>query len=294
MRYCQQDFLALRPNFRREALANRRRPLNQSPTTHNAAGGDLLVQRDRAVLRLTLNRPQRRNAVTNDVMIALRDAFLAASADTSVKVIVLSGAGDKAFCAGADLTPGDTPFKPDFSRLQSPLGELTRAVHACDVPIVGRINGLCLAGGMGLFGMCDMAIAVDTAKFGLPEIKIGIFPMQILTVLRDLIPARVLNRMSMTGQPISAAAALSLGIVNEVVPAAKLDEAVDALVAELVALSPIALRRGKYAMRAVESMNFHEMMSFTETSIPSMIQTEDAREGLAAFNEKRTAQWTGR
>lgn len=258
------------------------------------AGEDLQVHQEGAVLRLTLNRPQRRNAVTDALLLGLRDAVRAASDDDSIRVIVLTGAGDKAFCAGADLTPGDTPFKPDFARLQSPLGELSRAVHACRTPIVGRINGVCMAGGMGLFGLCDMAIAADTARFGLPEVKVGIFPMQILTVLRDLVPPRILNEMCMTGRPIDAATAHSVGLLNRVVPFAELDAAVDALVADLLAVSPIALRRGKYAMRAVESLDFHQMMAFTETAIPSMIQTEDAREGLAAFNERRAPRWQGR
>jgi methylglutaconyl-CoA hydratase len=264
------------------------------PNLTTAAGDDLLVERSGPVLRLTLNRPARRNALTDAVLLGLSDAIAAASADTGIRAIVLTGAGDKAFCAGADLTPGDTPFKPDVARLQSPMGQLARAVHACHIPIVGRINGVCMAGGMGLFGMCDMAIATDDAEFGLPEVRIGLFPMQILTVLRDLIPPRFLNEMCMTGRPIDTGTAFALGLLNKVVPRAQLDEAVDALVAELVAASPIAVRRGKYAMRAVEAMNFGEMMSFTETAIAPMIQTEDAREGLAAFNERRPPKWTGR
>ncbi|TSH90798.1 enoyl-CoA hydratase/isomerase family protein [Verticiella sediminum] len=253
-----------------------------------------MVEHRDAVLRLTLNRPQRRNALTDEVMLRLASAVQQASAERSVRAIVLTGAGDKAFCAGADLTPGDTPFKPDFARLQLPMADLARAVHACHVPIIGRINGACMAGGLGLFGLCDMAIATEDARFGMPEVKIGIFPMQILTMLRDLIPPRFLNQMCFTGQPIDARTAFSLGLLNRVVPAAELDAAVDALVADVLAVSPIAVRRGKYAMRAVESMSFHEMMAFTESNISAMIQTEDAREGLAAFNAKRPPEWTGR
>lgn len=258
------------------------------------AAAELLIERHEGVLRLTINRPHRRNAVTDAVLLGLKQAIEDASSDESVRVIVLTGAGDKAFCAGADLTPGDTPFRPDHARLQSPMGQLARAVHACRIPIVGRINGVCMAGGMGLFGLCDMAIAVDSAKFGLPEVKIGLFPMQILTMLRDLIPPRFLNEMCMTGRPIDASTAFSLGLLNKVAAANQLDDAVDALVRELLAASPIALRRGKYALRAVESMDFHQMMAFTETSLASMIQTEDAHEGLAAFNERRPPQWRGR
>lgn len=255
---------------------------------------DLLVERNGPVVRLTINRPHRRNALTDGVLTALGMAITQASNDQSVRAVVLTGAGNKAFCAGADLSPGDTPFQPDFARLTLPMGDLARAVHACRTPIIGRINGLCLAGGMGLFGMCDLAIATEDARFGMPEVKVGIFPMQILTVLRDLIPPRFLNEMCMTGRPIDAQTAASIGLLNKVVPAADLDKAIDALVAEIVAVSPMAVRRGKYAMRAVESMSFHEMMAFTETSISAMIQTEDAREGLGAFNERRSPQWRGR
>ena len=263
-------------------------------TDARPAAEDLLVTSEAGVLRLTINRPHRRNALTDAVLLGLRDAIASASRDEAVRVIVLTGAGDKAFCAGADLTPGDTPFQPDFARLTLPMGQLARAVHECQVPIVGRINGVCMAGGMGLFGMCDVAIASEAARFGMPEVKVGIYPMQILTVLRDLIPPRFLNEMCLTGRPMDALTAERIGIVNRVVPAAELDAAVDALVAEIVAASPIAVRRGKYAMRAVEAMNFYERMAFTETALSAMIQTDDAKEGLAAFNEKRPPRWTGR
>ena len=169
---------------------------------------DLLVERKDNGVRITINRPQRRNALTDAVLIGMRNAFVEVADDPSIRAVVLTGAGDKAFCAGADLTPGDTPFQPDFARLTLPLGDLARAVHAWRVPIVGRINGMCLAGGMGLFGLCDMAIASEEARFGMPEVKIGIFPMQILTLLRDLIPPRFLNEMCMTGRPIDARTAL--------------------------------------------------------------------------------------
>ena len=259
-----------------------------------APSNDLLVERTGNVVRITINRPHRRNALTDAVLIGMGKAISETASDPSIRAIVLTGAGDKAFCAGADLTPGDTPFQPDFARLTLPMGDLARAVHLCRIPIIGRINGMCLAGGMGLFGLCDMAIASDDARFGMPEVKVGIFPMQILTLLRDLIPPRFLNEMCMTGRPIDAQKAASIGLLNQVVPAAELDQAVDALVADIIAVSPMAVRRGKYAMRAVESMSFHEMMAFTETAISGMIQTEDAREGLAAFNERRTPHWRGR
>ena len=255
---------------------------------------ELRIERTGPLLRLTIDRPHRRNALTDALMATMGEVIARASSDPALRVIVITGAGDKAFCAGADLTPGDTPFKPKVDQMHTPMGRLARAVHACGVPIVGRINGLCLAGGMGIFGLCDIAIASEDAKFGMPEVKIGLYPMQILTMLRDLIPPRFMNEMCMTGKPIDAKTAFSIGLLNRVVPAAELDQAVDAMVTDLLAASPIAVRRGKYAMRAVEGMGFHEMMAFTETALVPMIQTEDAREGLAAFNERRPPRWTGR
>ena len=176
---------------------------SDAPSASDPAN-ELLVERNDAVLRLTINRPHRRNALTDTVLLELGRAIRQASIDDSLRAIVLTGAGEKAFCAGADLTPGDTPFQPDFARLTLPMGDLARAVHACHTPIIGRINGLCLAGGMGLFGMCDIAIATEDARFGMPEVKVGIFPMQILTVLRDLIPPRFLNAQYYTWATLPA------------------------------------------------------------------------------------------
>jgi len=255
---------------------------------------ELLIERQGPVLRLTINRPHRRNAFTSEVLLAMAQTIRDCTQDDAPRVIVLTGAGDKAFSAGADLTPGDTPFKPDASMLETPMGVLARAVRECRVPIIGRINGFCLAGGMGLFGLCDLVVAAEGASFGMPEVKRGLFPMQILTQLRDLVPPRLLNEMCLTGKPIDARTAMAAGLLNRVVPADQLDAAVDALVADIVAASPMAIRRGKYAMRAVEGMSFDQMMAFTETSRGPMIQTEDAKEGRAAFNEKRPPRWTNR
>ena len=151
-----------------------------------------------------------------------------------------------------------------------------------------------MAGGMGLLAMCDMAVAADHAIFGLPEVKIGVFPMQVLSVLQDLVAPRVLNELCITGEPINAAEAREVGLVNHVVPGDELDAKVAWLIGRITDKSPTAIRRGKYAMRAVRSMTFDQAIAFTEGQIALMAQTEDAREGVAAFNEKRKPSWTGR
>jgi enoyl-CoA hydratase/carnithine racemase len=139
-----------------------------------------------------------------------------------------------------------------------------------------------------------MAVAADDALFGLPEVKIGLFPMQVLSLLQAIVPRRTVREWCLTGEPFSAAEAKAAGLLNHVVPAAELDAKTQWLVQRLAGNSPTALRRGKYALRTLESMSFDEGIAFTEGQIALLAMTEDAKEGLASFNEKRKPVWTGR
>jgi enoyl-CoA hydratase/carnithine racemase len=159
------------------------------------------------------------------------------------------------------------------------------------VPIIARVNGACVAGGMALLGLCDIAIAADHARFGLPEVKVGVFPMQVLVFLRGMIGSRHLNELCLTGELITAARAAEIGLVNRVVPAGELDGAVDALLGKLAAASPAAVKRGKQAIFAMEVMSFSEALPFAEAQIALASRSSDAEEGLAAFNEKRPPRW---
>ena len=147
---------------------------------------------------------------------------------------------------------------------------------------------------MGLASMTDFAISADHALFGLPEVKIGLFPMQVMSLLQDLVARRKVREWAITGEPFSAQEALAAGLVNHVVPVEELDAKVQWLIDRIVGKSPTAIRRGKYAMRAIEGMNFDQAIAYTESQIALMAMTEDAREGLASFNEKRPPVWTGR
>lgn len=253
----------------------------------------VLHQRDGAVFRITINRPEKRNALNAEVLAGLRDGWRAAHADPAVRVIVLSGAGDKAFCAGADLQPGKG-FAYDLARPNLDYADLLRETQGSTLPSIARVNGTCMAGGMGLLCMTDLAIAADGVVFGLPEVKVGVFPMQVLSLLQRIAPRRKVREWSLTGEPFGAAEALESGLVNYVVPAAGLDAKVDWLAARLADKSPTAVRRGKYAMQAIESMGFEQAIAYTESQIAVLSMTEDAREGMAAFNEKRKPSWTGR
>ncbi len=253
----------------------------------------LLTRRDGPVLTLTINRPAQRNALSPQVMAGLGDALRAAKDDRGLRAIVVTAVGDKAFCAGADLGSGKS-FKFDYSEPRLPMPELFRLARAADVPLVARVNGTCMAGGMGLLAMCDLAIAADHALFGLPEVKVGVYPMQVLAVLQHIVPRRRLLELCFTGEPVSAREAMDMGLVGRVVPAAELDAALDTLIGRLVDKSPTALRRGKYATYAIEAMSFEESLAFMEGQIGLLAATEDAAEGQAAFREKRKPSWTGR
>jgi enoyl-CoA hydratase/carnithine racemase len=242
---------------------------------------------------ITINRPDKRNALNAEVIAGIRAGYAAAHADVDVRVIVLTGAGDKAFCAGADLQPGKG-FAFNFAKPNVDYADLLRAAQDATLPSIARVNGACMAGGMGLLCMTDMAVAADHVMFGLPEVKVGVFPMQVMSLLQHIAPRRVVREWALSGEPFDAAAALRAGLLNHAVPAAELDAKVDWLVQRIVDKSPTAIRRGKYALRAIESMSFDQAIAYTESQIALLAMTEDAREGLASFNEKRRPRWSGR
>ena len=249
------------------------------------------------VLWLTITREERRNAMSHGVLASLAQAIAAAQTQRSVRAIVLTGAGSKAFCAGADLQSANA-FTTDYSEPHGHLAQLLRVAKASTVPLVARVNGACMAGGMGLLSMCDMAVAAPHAVFGLPEVKVGVFPAQVLSVLQHLVPRRKLVEMCLTGEPITAQQALEYGLVNYVSDDGNalgldLDAQLQWLLDRLLDKSPAAIRRGLYTLKKVEAMAFEESMAFTESQIALFTLTEDAKEGQKAFQEKRKPVWKG-
>ncbi len=252
---------------------------------------DVRLERKGDALWIWIDREARRNAINANVLAGIEAAVQAAAADPTLRALVLTGVGEKAFCAGADLNQGTDTFNAAPDEPTTDFGRLARVVRTAGIPLIARINGACVAGGMGLMALCDLAIAADSARFGLPEVKVGVFPMQVLVFLRAMMSARHINELCLTGELISAARAADMGIVNQVVPMAELDAAVEATVSKLRAASPIALRRGKQAIFAMEMMAFPEALAFAEAQIALASRTGDAREGIAAFNEKRKPAW---
>jgi len=248
-----------------------------------------------ATARITINRPEKRNALNAIVIRALRDAFERAKQDPGVRVVVLTGSGDRAFCAGADLG-GFTPdqSKLDQHALRGELVELLVEMDRLGKPIVARVNGHALAGGFGLLCACDHAIAVDEAGFGMPEINIGLWPYIISVVVRRVLPERTALELMMTGRRIDAAEALRLGVVNRVVPAAELDAAVEEVCSALGSKSPAVMRLGRDSFHASARMGFREALDYLHGQLALNLETEDAIEGVTAFLQKRSPEWKGR
>lgn len=251
---------------------------------------ELLRDRRGPVLWLTINREARRNALSHAVLEGLGRALDEAQADRSLRAIVVTGAGQKAFCAGADLQAAKA-FTTDYSEPYGLMALVLRKARASTVPLIARVNGACLAGGMGLLAMCDLAVAAPHAVFGLPEVKVGVFPAQVLSVLQHLIPRRRLAEMCITGEPMACEEALALGLLNYVDE--DLDAKLDWLLGRVLDKSPAAIRRGLYTMKKIETMGFEESISFTESQIALFTLTEDAKEGQAAFQQKRKPDWKG-
>jgi enoyl-CoA hydratase/carnithine racemase len=259
-----------------------------------ADNNSVLLEKRGQALWISINRPEKRNALNGEVIAGIVRGYRDAHDDPAIRVIVLTGAGDKAFCAGADLQNTGGAFAMDFARPNVDYADLLRLSQNATKPAIARVNGVCMAGGMGLLCMTDMAVAADHVLFGLPEVKVGVFPMQVMSLLQSIAPRRLINEWSLTGEPFDARAALAAGLLNHIAPAAELDAKIDWLIGRIVDKSPTAIRRGKYAMRAIASMSFDESIAYTESQIALLAMTEDAKEGLKAFGEKRKPSWPGR
>src|SRR5215217_5776786 len=222
-----------------------------------------------SVARATIDRPERRNAMSFDVMQGLRDAVATAKADDAVRVLVLTGAGEKAFCAGADLGGGGIADGASAAHDgRGMLADLFRDLWSLGKPTVARVRGYALAGGFGLALACDFVVASDDARFGTPEVNVGLWPYMItVPLLRSLPPKRVLELM-MTGRRVDAVEAERLGFVTRVVPVAELDAAVDELAATLASKSPLIMRWGRDAFyRVLEQPDSDAALAYLQTML---------------------------
>ena len=246
------------------------------------------------VVTITIDDPRRRNPLSNAEMESLGTAIRRSATDDAVRVVVITGAGDKAFSAGGDLKGGfvDDPLPGHQQR--GALADVFRAMHRNPKPIVGRINGVALGGGFGVAAACDIVIATEDSKFGTPEIDLGLWPMMISAVLLPMVSRRTLLEMMMTGRIISASDAKEIGIVSRVVPTGTLDQSVAETVATLLSKSSAALALGKESFYAVAGMDMDSALDHLHIGLTAMAMTEDAVEGVSAFVDGREATWKGR
>lgn len=242
---------------------------------------------------LTIDDPQHRNPLSNATMARLAEAVRTAADDSDVRALVVTGAGTATFSAGGDLSGGfvDSPLADHAAR--GALADLVRSLRTCSKPTIARVNGDAFGGGFGLLAACDVAIAAESARIGTPEINVGLWPMMISTVLMPLVPRRALLEMMLTGRLLSADEAMSLGVVNRVVPPAKLDAVVDQVVDGLLTKSPVALAFGKRAFYAVVDMDENSALDYLHVGLTAIAATDDATEGVTAFLEKRRPVWGG-
>lgn len=255
----------------------------------------LLYEVAEGIARVTLNRPDRRNALSWALVRELREAFATAKADAAVRVCVLTGAGDRAFCAGADLaemTGGDA-----YLALHEARGELAglfRDLYDLGKPTIARVQGYALAGGFGLALACDLVVAADDAVFGVPEIDVGLWPHLVTVPLIRSMPPKVALELMLTGRRVDAAEARQIGFVSRVVAPHELDRHVDELAASLAAKSPAVVRLGRDAFYAVWDQDVDTSLRLLHPMLTVTAATEDAAEGVAAFQQKRPPTWKGR
>jgi enoyl-CoA hydratase len=250
---------------------------------------------DGAIATVTLNRPQQRNPLSAMMIRDLRSALAWCKSSTEIAVVVLTGSGDRAFCAGADLSG----FSGDESVLElhhgrHALAKLFLEMSELGKPIVGRINGHALAGGFGLALACDLLVAVETAAFGTPEINVGVWPMMVQALLCRKLPENVVLEMVMLGDRWSAAQLRDYGVINRVVPANRLDEETRSLAVRLAEKSTAIMRLGRDAFYRQRDMDFRSALEFLHGQVTLVTLTEDSAEGRRAFFEKRKPDFKGR
>lgn len=253
---------------------------------------DYQVEGTRATI--TMNDPEHRNPMSVEVMSGLVEWTRTALSDSSVRVIVYTGAGDRAFSAGGDLSGSFADDPIGLHRSRGELAELFRLMFRGGKPTVARVNGHALAGGFGLAVACDVTICVADAKLGTTEVKVGLWPMMISAILARAMPRKAALELMLTGRIIDPHEALRLGAVSRVVPAEDLDQTVDEVVAALAAASPATLMIGKDSYVAMSDVSLDTALDRLQGGLTEMLLTEDASEGVSAFIEKRPPQWKGR
>jgi enoyl-CoA hydratase/carnithine racemase len=255
----------------------------------------LLYDVDDGVATISLNQPDTRNALSDDLLRELSEAFEAARDDDGVRCVVLTSTHDRVFSAGANLGgfASDAPLvHKHFATERFP--KLFRLIGELGKPTICAANGHVLAGALGIALACDLIIAREGARFGTPEINVGLFPFMIMALIYRNVPRKKTNELLLLGEQISAEEAVRIGIANKVVPPDEFEAAVNDWAQKLAAKSPVMMRLGKDAMFRQLDMPFEEALDFLRSQLTIAFSTDDIQEGVRAFFEKREPNWSGR
>lgn len=258
------------------------------PTVHYTVDGH--------VARVTIDRPHVLNAVDEATELQMESIWQRIENDPEIRAVVLTGAGDRAFCAGADLQAADDATGAEYWHRANPNGFGGIALRtSLDVPIIARVNGYAMGGGLEMVLGCDIVVAADTAQLGLTEPRVGYLPLGggISLAMRRL-PYLHAMAILLTGRRVTASEALTMGLVSEVAPAAELDTAVDRWLADILACAPTSLRAIKQIVQRTSHLDAREALNLKLPALVAALDSEDSREGPAAFREKRPPRWTGR
>ena len=251
----------------------------------------LLYRVEEGVGHITINREPQRNAITPEALALFHEYLDEAEKDEKVRAVLITGAGEKAFCTGAQLSGGVATEGKDIFAIYA---NLLNRIVSFPKPTVARVKGFCLAGGMGFMLACDIVVASDDSKFGTPEVNVGLWPMMIgALIFRNVLQKKAME-MILLGERMSAQEALGMGLITRVVPAADLDGEVKKVLTSLTSKSPIGMRIGKQAFYAMANLPLQEALHFLSERLKDVVSTEDAMEGITAFIEKRQPNFTGK
>lgn len=256
--------------------------------------GEVRYEVQGGTAKLTIDREAARNALSPGVVAGLTEGLKRAEADPAVRAVVLTGAGQKVFCAGGDLGGMSGEGFLALHDARRGYGQLLLALQGVSKPTVARVNGHALAGGLGLVLACDLAVATEDAGFGTPEIDRGLFPMMVMALLQRHVGRKRALELVLTGERLTAKQALEWGLVSRVVPAAELDSATDALANKLAGKSKAILALGRRSFFTAEDLPLPQAVEFLASQLSLNVLTEDAAEGVTAFLEKRPPKWSDR
>jgi len=253
---------------------------------------ELLYEVRDAVAWLTINREVRRNALSLEMIDLFQEYLDRVEADDAIRAVCLTAAGEKAFCSGADLA---TSFEGEETVAGArKYAGLLKRMAALSKPIVARVNGHCMAGGMGFMLSSDIVYAREGVKFGTPEVNVGLFPMMIgALIFRNATRKKALE-MIYTARMLTAAEAEDMGLITKAVPREELDGLVQETLNTIVSKAPLAIKIGRQALAAAEDRTLNEALDYLCEKLAEVVSTEDAKEGLMAFMQKRQPEWKGR